>query len=116
MFGVPTPHQLSDRPAHRVADRDEPVDAERGSHIDGIVRAILEPERLLRSQPGAMPAVVERDHAVALAERAIAAEPVEIGSCCPTMEQHDRGRVGRGAEVAHHHGAAVGEFDESGRR
>ena len=68
VLGVSSPDQLSDRAAHRVADRDEAVDAQRRRDVDCVVGAVLEPERLLRAQPRAVSAMVERDHSVPLAE------------------------------------------------
>ena len=67
---VPAPDQLRDRAAHRVADDGEALDAERVGDRDDVVGAVLEGERL-RPDPAAVPALVERDHAVALGERCI---------------------------------------------
>ena len=87
-------------------------DTQRCGDFDGVVGAVLEPERLLGAESGAVAAVVEGDHAVVLTERPVAAEPVQVRRGRPTVEQHDRGRVRRGAEVAHHDRAATGELDE----
>ncbi len=46
-FAVPVPHQLGDSTSHRVADRDEPIDAERVGDGDHIVGDVVEPERPL---------------------------------------------------------------------
>jgi hypothetical protein len=116
LLGVAAPGELGDGAAHRVADRDESVDAERRSHVDGVVGAVLEPERLLRTQAGAVTAMVERDHAVVLPECSVALEPVEVGGRRPPVQQHDRGSARPGAEVAHHDRPPIGELDEPRRR
>ena len=106
------PHELRDRAAHRVPDRDEAVDAQRRCNVDGVIGALLQAKRLLGPQSGAVAAMVEGDHPVPLAEPGVATEPVEVGSGGPTVEQHDCRGIRHAAEITHHDGTAIGEFDE----
>ena len=78
--------QLRDRAAHRVADerrRRETEQLDRGRRVGG---AVGEPERRQRTHPAAVPAVVDREHAVAgLDERHVAGVPVEVGARHPAV-------------------------------
>src|SRR3954471_18465172 len=72
------PEQLGDGPAHRVADGEEPVDAENVGQRGDVVRTVGQAEA-----PGADAApvapMVEGDHSVVRAQRVVAGEPVETG-------------------------------------
>ena len=61
----------------------------------------------------AVSAMVERDHAKVLAEHLVALEPIEVGSCRPSVQQGDDRGPRRATEVTHDDGAAFAEVDES---
>ena len=69
-LAVALPDQLGDRPAHRVADGDERVDAEHVAHGDGVVGAVLQAERLARPDAATVAAVVDGDDPVVLGRAA----------------------------------------------
>lgn len=94
------PDELGNWPAHRVPDRDEGVDTERVGDGDHIVGTVDEPKRLLAAQPAGMAAMVERNNSIVLGERAIAGEVVEVGRCCPSMQQDEGGGTWRACDVA----------------
>ena len=64
---------------------------ERAQHRRGVGGAVGEPERHERPQAAAVPAMVDREHAIAgLGEIAVGAEPVEVGGRDPAVQQHHR--------------------------
>ena len=107
------PDELGDRAAHRVADRDDPVEAERVGEGGDVVGALLEAERLGRADAAAVAAVVEGDDVEVLGERRVARPPVEVGRRRPAVQQHERRRAGRSGELAHERAPATGEPDVS---
>ena len=109
------PRQLRDRPAHRIADRDEGVDAQRVGHAHGVVGAVLEPERAARSQPAAVTALVERHDAPTFGQRRVAREEVEVGGGGPTVQEDQRRRARRAGGVAHEQRPEAGQFDVAAR-
>ena len=108
--------ELGDRTPHRVADRDEPIDAERVGDGDHVVGDVVEPERTLAPDPAPVAAVVVHEHAVVLAERPVARVPVDIGGRRPTVEEGDRRRTGRTTELTEVDRAATLELDVAPRR
>ena len=94
------PDELGDRPAHRVADRHEAVDAQLASEGGDVVGAVLEAERLDRAQAAAVAAVIDGDDAEVLGERVEAGEPVEVSGRCPAVQQHQHRRARRAGQLA----------------
>jgi hypothetical protein len=86
---MPSPDELCNGAAHRVADGNEPIDSQGVGNGNGIVRAILEAESLPRSKARAVTAMVECDDPVRLTERRIALEPVQVSCCSPTVEENE---------------------------
>ena len=116
-FAVAVPHQLGDRAAHRVADGDEPVDAERVGDGDHVVGEVLETERPLAADPACRGRDGRtRTRGSAGPSGCVARVPVDVGRRRPAVEEGDRGRTGRAAEVAHEDRAAALELDVVPRR
>ena len=77
---VALPQQHGDRSAHRVADRDEALDAEHVGQGGHVVGAVLEPERARGSGcPGRGPGGRGRRRGSAAPSGGVGAEPVEVG-------------------------------------
>ena len=55
--------------------------------------------------------MVQCNHAVVLRERSVAVEPIEVGGCCPPMQQHKDRCTIRPGDVAIKRGSASGQFD-----
>ena len=110
------PGQLRDRPAHRVADHDEAVDAERVGDRDRVVGRVGHAEVDADTDAATVTALVEGDHAEVAAERAEAGEPVEVGVGAQPMQEDERGRARRAGDLAHERGAPAGQFDSAARR
>jgi hypothetical protein len=102
---MPLPHQLRDRPTHRVADGDAPLDAQDVHDCHGIVGAVLQTEQLARADATPVAPVVEGDHAELPAQWVVAREPVEVGGGRPAVQQQQRGRTWRPGHRAHEGGA-----------
>ncbi len=94
-LGVAAPDELGDRAPHRVADRDEPVDAEHVGQRDGVVGAVLEAEPPSRPDAAAVAAVVDRHDVEVSREHGEAREPVERRVGRPPVQQDQRRRAGR---------------------
>ena len=56
--GVATPHELSDRSAHRVADRQKPFDVQRVRECDDVIGGGFERERRFGANAAAVTAMV----------------------------------------------------------
>ena len=82
---VAPPQELGDRPTHRVADRDDAIEAERGGEGGDVVGALLETERLRRSDATAVAAVVEGDDVEVGGQRGVARPPVEVSRRGPAV-------------------------------
>ena len=63
---VAVPHELGDRAAHRVADHDGPIDAQRVEGGDGVVGAVSETDGAIGADPAAVAAVIDGHHAEAV--------------------------------------------------
>ena len=109
-LAVAAPQELGDRPAHRVAEGDEPVEPDRVGHRDHVVGAILEPERGPRPDPRPVAPVIEGEHAEVLAQRSVGAEEVEVGGGRPPVQEHQSRCAGRAGQLAQHDRAG-GQLD-----
>ena len=81
-----------------------------------VVGAVLEAERLGRSQAPPVAAMIEGDDAEVLGERGEAGEPVEVGGRRPAVEQHERRGTRRAGELADERPPAAGQPDVPARR
>ena len=63
------PQELSDRAAHRVADRHTSLDADRAEEGRDVVSTVLQSKRTAAAEATAVPTVVERDHPEVVGER-----------------------------------------------
>ena len=90
---VPAPDQLGDRAAHRVAHRDDLVDAEHIAHGDCVVGTVLQAEHLLGADAAAVAAVVDCHDSVVACERAVTGEPIEVRAGGPPVQQQDGRRI-----------------------
>jgi hypothetical protein len=114
--GMVAGQEAGDRAAHRVADGHGAIDPFVAQEGRGVVGAVGEAERLGRSQPAAVAAVIEREHAIAGAgERVVRRDPVEVGRHHPAVQEQERRAVAAG--VAQEELAAARHVDEAaGRR
>lgn len=110
-FRVAPPQQLGDRAAHRVADGDESVDSQSIGDEHGVVGAVFQSKPLLRSKTGAVTSMVECHHVIALGECFVAFEPIQVGGCCPSVEQDDDWAADS-TERTHGNGAEITDIDE----
>ena len=97
--GVAVPHELSDRPAHRVADGDEGVDGQMIGDGNDVVGTGVEAEGIRGAQTPPVPSVIERHDAELATERAKGGEPVEPPGRGQTVQEDDRRRSPRPAEL-----------------
>ena len=96
-LAVAVPHELRDRPAHRVADGDRLVDAEHVEGGDGVVGAVGQAHGPVGADAPTVATVVDGHHAVALGQRRVRGEPVGVGRHPDAVqEQHGRRAGGRG--------------------
>ena len=109
------PHELRDRSAHRVPDRNERVDAQHVGQRDDIVGAVRQPEPL-RAHAAPVAPVIDREHAVVRPsgpkdhnqfKSAVAARP-----CSSTTT----GAPGGPRDLAHERGASARQLDQPLRR
>src|SRR5918995_2389863 len=108
---VVAPHQLRDRTAQRIADRDAPLDLERIQERDRILGAVDEPVLRPHRQPVAVTAQVHRHHPEPLAERAERREPVQEARRAEAVQQQERRRAAGARHVVGQDRAAPGQFD-----
>ena len=111
---VAMPHQLRDRSAHRVADRDDDVDAEDVGQRGDVVGAVLEPEPSGsgcrgRGRDG-------RGRSRGSGGRAARTPTPSSGRRSPTgRAAASRRRTGRAGDLADERRAATGQLDGAGR-
>ena len=110
-IAMAAPQQLSDRPAHRVADDRHRSEVEHLDEGGDVVGTVGEAERHLRLQAAAVAAVIEGDNIEALGKRVVARDPVEVGGRRPPVEQHDRRCAVRPGQMADKRAPAAGKVD-----
>ena len=108
-LGVATPHELSDRSAHRVADRQKPFDVQRVRECDDVVGGSFERERRVGANAAAVTAMVRRDDSISVFEGRKRGEPIQRRGRAEAMQQHHDVCIGRAPGVAHEHRAAAGQ-------
>ena len=108
---VALPRQLRDRATHRIADRDERVDAEPVGERSHVVGAIGEGEVVRVADAASVTAMVERDHAEPFTECGVTGEPVEVRGGCPAVQEDDDGCTGGPRDLAVEGGAPSDQFD-----
>ena len=82
------PQQLCDRATHRIADGYKRRDAEHIGECRRVVGAIFELEICFRANASPVSTQVECDNIEVFAQYIEAGEPVEVGGCCPAVQQH----------------------------
>ena len=93
-IGVPTPAELRDRSAHRVADGQQRLDAEHVGERDDVVGAV-DKAKVAGADAVAVAAVVDDQKIEPFGERRQRRVPVEAAGSGQAVEQYERRRAAR---------------------
>ena len=110
------PHELGDRTAERVPDRDETVDADGIGHGHHVVGAVGQPEAGAAGEAPPVAAEVDGHDAVAVGEDREGGEPVELGARHQSVDQKEDGRPRRAVHLVDEGLAPARDLDLAARR
>ena len=114
---VPLPELERDRAAHRVAHGDHRAPGHEEAHRRGrVVGARLEGELLLAADAAPVPAVIDGDHRVPLAQHLVDRAPLQVGAGRPPVEQEEHRSVRRAFVRADEGLSATLEREDEPRR
>src|SRR3984893_17743419 len=110
------PDELRDRPTHRVADGDEPLDTQLVGDRDGIVGAISQTEVAVDLDTVTVAAMVDRHDPEVPRQAAVTEPPVEVGRRRETVQQEQDRRPRGPARISDERRAAARPGDTTSRR